>query len=145
MTTRPKEETMQLATSRYHAGDLVKQATAEQGLIPIGITVGPARYLPYELAANLMPLAPFGLMKLPPDKFEPAYLGRLDTFGVEAIERMIASVVDAYMASGAVLLCFEKVLEGEVCHRRMFASWWERQTGDDVPELTPAQITLPTR
>jgi hypothetical protein len=135
---------MLLTTSRYHAVQLLREATADHGLVPIGITVGPPNWLSYELAANLGPLAPHGLRHLDGDAFEQAYLRRLDAFGVEAIERMIASVVDAYLASGAVLLCYENVERGEVCHRRMFASWYEQQTGREVPELAAAQLTIPT-
>jgi hypothetical protein len=137
---------MQIATSRYHAGALVKQAIAEQGFVPIGITVGAARYLSYELAANLGALAPYGgLMKLEGAEFDQAYEQRLDRFGPAAIERMLSAVVDAYNAKGALLLCFEKVDQGEECHRRVFSAWWERHTGQQVPELTPAQATLLTK
>jgi hypothetical protein len=128
---------MILVTSRYHAGPLIEQAIEEQALIPIGITVGAARYLRYELAANLGPLAPFGgLMKLEGDEFDLRFVQRLETFGAPAIKTMISGVVDAYHARGAILLCFEKVDEGEACHRRTFATWWEEKTGQEVPELS---------
>jgi rubrerythrin len=41
-----------------------------------------------------------------------------------------------------VLLCYENVVKGERCHRRMFAAWWEKRTGEEVPELAPAQQEL---
>jgi hypothetical protein len=134
---------MDLVTSRYHAADLIHRAIEERGLVPIGITVGAARYLKYELAANLGALAPFGLMKLEPrEAFDQAYRQRLDSFGVDAIRAMIASVVDAYRAKGAVLLCFENVHKGEHCHRRVLAEWWERDTSEPMPELAAAQLRL---
>jgi hypothetical protein len=39
-----------------------------------------------------------------------------------------------------VLLCFENVLAGESCHRRMFAEWWKDKSGQEVPELDPARF-----
>jgi hypothetical protein len=122
---------MQLATSRYHAADLI----AESGLVPLGITVGAARWLAYELAGNVGMLAPFGIRDLEGDEFDRAYVERLERFGAEAIELVLRSFVNAYGARGCVLLCFEKVLEGEACHRRTFAAWWEAATGQAVPEL----------
>ena len=35
-----------------------------------------------------------------------------------------------------VLLCFEKDVSNPLaCHRRVFAEWWEKRTGHEVPEL----------
>lgn len=37
-----------------------------------------------------------------------------------------------------VFLCFEDLTkDGEWCHRRMFAEWWQRKTGMKVEELMP--------
>jgi hypothetical protein len=135
-----------LATSRYQAADLIERSV----LLPVGITVGSARWLRYELAANVGMLAPFGehdgvpLRKIGDDAvFEQAYRARLERFGVDAIGAVLAALVAAYDAPGAVLLCFENVHAGESCHRRMFATWWEKQTGVAVPELEPPQQALP--
>jgi hypothetical protein len=130
---------MQLATSRYHAADLI----AESGLVPLGITVGAARWVTYELAGTVGMLAPFGIRDLEGSEFDRAYLERLERFGAAAIECVLRSFADAYGASGCVLLCFEKVLEGEPCHRSTFAAWWEQKTGQAVPELAPGQARLP--
>jgi hypothetical protein len=133
---------MDLFTSRYHS-PLVPQAIDEHDLVAIGITVGPPRFLKYELAATLGALAPHGgLMQLEGDEFDEAYRQRLDGFGATAITSSIVSVVNTYRASGAILLCYEKVELGEHCHRRVLAEWWERETGQVVPELSPAQLSL---
>ncbi len=135
-----------LATSRYHAADLIQAS----GLLPVGITVGSARWLRYELAATVGMLAPFGDVNGVPLRriedeavFEVAYRARLERFGVGAIGAVLAALVAAYGARGAVLLCFEDVHTGESCHRRTFARWWEEQTGVVVSELEPAQRPLP--
>ena len=130
---------MEIATSRYHAGELI----AESGLLPIGITVGAARWLPYELAGNIGMLAPHGLRHLTePEQFEIAYRARLDRFGCAAIASVLAAFIAAHDANGVVLLCFEDVFAGEACHRRTFAAWWQEQTGQVVRELAPAQVAI---
>ena len=106
-------------------------------MLPIGITVGAARGVRYELAGNVGMLAPYGLRELEGEVFELAYRERLDHFGAPAIAGVLAAFVAAYQAPGLVLLCFENVLAGEACHRRTFAEWWEEQTGQLVPELEP--------
>ena len=129
----PLEAELRIATSRYHATDLVLAS----GLLPIGITVGAARGLRYEIAGNVGMLAPYGLRDLDGEAFELAYKDRLDHFGAPAIAAVLAAFVAAYQAPGVVLLCYENVLAGEDCHRRTFAEWWEEQTGKPVPELEP--------
>lgn len=44
-----------------------------------------------------------------------------------------------------VLLCYENVHRGEVCHRRMAAEWIEQRSGLVVPEVEPAQLSLDTK
>jgi hypothetical protein len=88
------------------------------------------------------------MLKVEPfKKFERLYVARLEEFGVEAIASVLQALVDGHRSfgsgpkplgaegEGAVLLCFEKVHEGEDCHRRTFAAWWEKKTGNVVPEL----------
>jgi hypothetical protein len=41
-----------------------------------------------------------------------------------------------------LLLCYEDVLAGDWCHRKVFAEWWQEQTGQVVEELRPAQGSL---
>jgi hypothetical protein len=131
---RQREDGLQLATSRYHADELIR----ESGLLPIGITVGAARGLRYELAGNVGMLAPHGLRELEGTRFDAAYRERLDRFGPGAVAGVLNAYLAAHRAPGAVLLCFENVLAGETCHRRTFAAWWKEQTGVAVPELEPA-------
>jgi hypothetical protein len=84
----------------------------------------------------LSALAPYGLLKVE-DKavFERRYVARLERHGLETIRAQLAELAAEHGADGLVLLCFED-LSIAWCHRRMFASWWERQTGERVLELT---------
>jgi|ERR671925_379045 hypothetical protein len=124
---------MQLATSRYQSADLI----VESGLAPVRITLGHPRFrLRYELAGTCRLLAPtreiFGLQ---PEEFSRSYVRLLDRRGVEQIRAALEEIGRETDAPGLVLLCFEDVLAGEFCHRRLFADWWETKTGDAVPEL----------
>ncbi len=129
---------MKLATSRYGAPELI----AESGLAPVGITVSLPRWrLGYELAGTLGPLAPNELLDLDDRAvFEARYRERLDRFGVGCTRTVLVAFAEAFDAPGCVLLCFER--PGEFCHRRIFAVWWEEQTGEIVPELDPVQYSF---
>lgn len=69
-----------------------------------------------------------------------SYRAGLDEIGVELIQDPLQELADQ---SGLplVLLCHEDVLgKGDGCHRRWFASWYEEQTGIEIPELEPGMI-----
>ena len=127
----PLESRLRLATSRYDAGDLIRAS----GLVPIAISVGAARGLPFELAGHVGMLAPSGLAGVEGERFDAAYRRQLDHYGPAAIGDVLAGFVTGHRAPGAVVLCFEDVLAGETCHRRTFAAWWQDRTGTTVPEL----------
>lgn len=124
---------MIVATSRYQAAEKV----IASGLAPVGTTVGNPRFkLGYELAGRCGLVAPYGLFGKGHDAatFERLYLEtRLERHGFEAIHARLAEL--AGDRPGVVLLCFEDVHAGEVCHRTMFASWWKAHTAEDVDEL----------
>lgn len=133
----PLGNALRLATSRYDADALIRAS----GLVPIGISVGGARDLPFELAGHVGMLAPRGLSGFEgEEEFDSAYRGQLDHFGPAAIGNVLSAFVTGHRAPGAVVLCFEDVLGGEACHRRTFAAWWQERTGTAVPELEPAQM-----
>ncbi len=125
---------MRLYTSRYQATDLIR----ESGLVPVRITAGSPRFkLGYELGGSVMELAPDRWMfDLETDEeFCTAYTEKLGQVGVEAIRSKLGRIGQS---RDLVLLCFEP--SGEFCHRRVFAEWWERQTGEPVEELGPDNL-----
>lgn len=128
----------ELCTSRYSNADLILEA----GALPVRITLGHPRFkLRYVLAGTCMALAPKGLKDVKDDdEFERLYRARLESFGVEGIRRMLSDIAAPHAQGDAVpllaLLCYEDLTKpGEVCHRRMFASWWTERTGQKVEEL----------
>ena len=72
-------------------------------------------------------------LHLPEQEFVEAFTARLDRHGPDAIRERLDGIAgpDARL----VLLCFEDVRTGALCHRRVFAEWWEQHTGQWVPEL----------
>jgi hypothetical protein len=114
----------------------VKQSEA----VPVRITVGhPRLRLGYELGGRLPCLYPDrSLLAIDdPAVFEASYRRQLDTVGVDSIASEFAAISADQDGRGLVLLCFEDVdlLGEQSCHRRIFAHWWEEQTGQVVPEL----------
>src|SRR5215218_3047319 len=118
-------ELPQLFTSRWTSPLL-----HDLGAACVGISRGVPRWpLPYRYKL-LRLLAPsretFELRDL--QEFEQAYLAALEEIGVKKIS-------DEHGGRPLALLCYENILAGETCHRRMFADWWKQQTTQEVPEL----------
>ena len=100
----------------------------------IRTSLGHPRFtLPYLITGKLPELTPerpwLGLER---EEYEPLYLAKLEGVGVDTIRECVAELAGGRIP---VLLCFCKVANGAWCHRRMFAEWWEKQTGEPVPEL----------
>jgi hypothetical protein len=126
-----------LATSRYQAGDLILASR----LVPVGISIGEPKFpLGYPLLF-FRRLAPWGLREIGDEaEFTLSYRDQLDAIGLPAIRRDLHRLSTDHDGRGLVLLCFEP--PGVFCHRRVFAAWFEEQTGEHVPELQPAQLEL---
>jgi hypothetical protein len=127
----------QLYTSRWANKDL-----ADLDVVPVGISRGLPRWpLPYRYRL-LRLLAPrretFALQDL--NEFEQAYLAGLEELGVEKIARALRKIGYEHGGRSLALLCYENTHAGEVCHRRIFATWIEEQTGQPVPELGAGMV-----
>ena len=129
MRRRPR-----LYTSRYANTTLAAYPAAK-----VRITLGHPRFrLSYELAGKIPELAPtremFGKTEA---EFAAAYTALLvERGGVDHLTERFASIAAETGSDDLVLLCFEDLrTPGLFCHRRVFAEWWEQQTGRTVPEL----------
>lgn len=121
---------VELATSRYQEGDLIR----ESGLMPIGISVGRPKFPLGYTPLYMEELAPFGLLQIEdPVEFDRGYIERLERVGTDALQNCFAAICAEHETPGLVLLCFEPV--GQPCHRHLFSRWWEHQSGETVPEL----------
>lgn len=128
---------LDLATSRYQAATAIE----ESGRLPVGITKGRPRWrLPYDLAGNIRRLGAVGpgeFTEKDRDRFAALYRSRMDDIGIDKVRMLLQAAAGDH--DRLVLLCYEDVHKpGEWCHRRIFAEWYEEQTGDAVPELPPA-------
>jgi hypothetical protein len=128
---------MDLATSRYQAADLIEAS----GRAAVGITRGYPRFkLKYPLVANLLQLAPTREMLAIGDActFDKMYQDRLDDLGVDGVSELFTMCVGRANNERLAILCYEDLTKpGMRCHRRLFAAWWEVNTGESVPELEP--------
>jgi hypothetical protein len=108
----------------------------------VAISRGVPRWpLPYEYRTLRM-LAPsrevFAIEDA--EAFEQAYRKQLDDLGAEEITSGLSRLSDEHGGTPLVLLCWERLERGEYCHRRAFASWYEEQTGIEIPELVAGVI-----
>jgi hypothetical protein len=131
-----------LHTSRWQNRKL-----AGLDVVPVGISRGTPRFkLPYRyrlLRLLAPPRETRGIVNTV--EFERAYLHQLEKLGVEQIADRLERIGREHDGSPLVLLCYEDVHAGEFRHRRVFAGWWEEQTGRVVPELDDVEFEPHTR
>lgn len=122
----------ELATSRYHAYDLIERSA----MVPVGITVMKPRWkLPYEII-YMNEAAPMGLAKVTDrEEFRKRYIDRLEDTGAMFFRERFSAISGEHSGRGIALLCYEDVSKGDYCYRRDFAAWWFGKIGDKVPEL----------
>lgn len=106
--------------------------------LTVRISLGTPKWkLGYELCYEMPDLMPFGLLNKfdTQEEFEPAYFARLDQKGVGKIRYQLERLENS--GKDVVLLCYEDIRKGpdDWCHRRSFAKWWEKKTGQVIPEL----------
>jgi hypothetical protein len=129
-----------LWTARYQ-----NPMVQDSGHAPVRITLGsPRMRLGYALAGEIRELAPPGHLFHIQERavFEPKFFAHLDKVGIERIAEAFTTL---HLATGQdlVLLCFERVDQGDWCHRLCVAKWWEARTGQAILELPEAEIPAP--
>lgn len=120
-------------TSRYSNPEL-KTGKYTAVRISLGTPKWP---IGYNLDAEMKDLMPFGLLgKFEQyEDFEKAYFDRLNQKGVQRILSQLQRF--ERLGKDVVLLCYEDIRKGpdDWCHRRTFADWWLKNTGEAIPEL----------
>ena len=131
----PEEPAVDLFTSRWANKDL-----ADLACQPVGISRGTPRFRTGYRYRLLRDLAPddktWGFLD-DPDAFRHSYLDQLHRLGADAILARLEVVSGGLPV---VCLCYEKVLRGEICHRRYLADFLESEAGVQVPELEPGML-----
>jgi hypothetical protein len=83
-----------------------------------------------------MPTRP--MLKMKREEYLVHYEAMLESVGVDAIAGSFRELSDAAGGRDLILLCFEDLSKPELwCHRRFFADYWPRKTGEVVRELAP--------
>ncbi len=115
---------------------------------PVGISIGLPRFrLGYELREQCYSLAPKRYMlNMDIEAFKKVYYGKLEEIGKDRIISMVTKLDERARSEGKelVLLCFEDVrVEGDWCHRTIFAEWWVENVGEvieELPDPTPPKV-----
>ena len=68
------------------------------------------------------------------EEFTERYRAMLDSHGVARIRTELETISQLNGGKDIVLLCFDDVRKG-LCHRTIFAQWWQEKTGEEVKEL----------
>ncbi|MCP4259111.1 MAG: DUF488 domain-containing protein [Planctomycetes bacterium] len=123
---------MKIYTSRYGNKEI-----AQTGLVPVGISTGNPRFkTAFKVQHRIKALAPTrDMLPLPYKTYKKIYFGMLGELDEGQLKEHFKKISNG---KDLVFLCFEDLSkEGEWCHRRMFAEWWQGKTGDKVEELMP--------
>lgn len=120
---------MELFTNRY------RDFKPDQGT-PVRITYGAPKYkLPFDLRYQSKMVTPGSWFMSGTDaEFTRRYFAMLDRHGVDRVRSELEAISELAGSDRLVLLCFDDVRKG-LCHRTLFAQWWEKQTGEKVREL----------
>ena len=118
------------------------------GHAAIRTSLGAPRWkLAYEIAGvcrEIMPDRPMLKMEYP--EYWMAYTNKLESIGVEAIQKAFFELAVQANNDSLILLCFEDLTKpGLWCHRTMFSDFWFAKTGQRVLELQPAVSKLSQR
>ena len=104
--------------------------------VPLQATVGTPKFWRGPELVDFRIAAPWGLLdpSISDDEAERRYLARLDRRSDAVVDRLHA-IADEHQGEQLVVMCFENVHAGQVCHRRWLADWLEDRHGLVVPEV----------
>jgi len=70
------------------------------------------------------------------EEYAESYNAQMACLNAAAVYEELQVIADSIGADDVVLLCYEsaKTLDTQPCHRRLVASWFERELGVVVPE-----------
>ncbi len=106
--------------------------------VPVQTSLGRPKFpIDYELREQVRELMPRGLFGkgLSEDEFTRRYRERLDRLDLDALRAQFDAISKRNGHKRVVLLCFEDVRAGKLCHRRVFADFWLERTGERIPEV----------
>jgi hypothetical protein len=95
----------------------------------------PLMSLPYELEETAWSLVREPWMTGEWPWLSPTYWGYLDSQGLRKIGKELKAISERYGGKPLALLDYEDLVKGHRSLRVVFAAWWEKNTGHEVPEL----------
>jgi hypothetical protein len=112
--------------------------------VPIRSTVGYPKFWRHGPLLDATGITPYGVFGkgLDNDTARAAYRERLDRHAGANLAGL-GDIARRHRGQPLVVLCFEDVHAGQVCHRRWFAEWFEERYGIAVAELPATQAQLP--
>ena len=112
--------------------------------VPIRSTVGYPRFWRHGPLWQVTEITPYGVFGKGFDAgtARSLYRKRLERHAA-TIPASLGDITRRHRGRPLVVLCFEDVYAGQVCHRRWFAEWFEERYGIAVAELPVAQAQLP--
>lgn len=123
---------MKVYTSRYSNPEL---RTGKYTVV--GVSRGLPKFnLGYALAGSIKDFAPPGYLFNEYDRsiFTPKYFAYMDRIGIDRAKQMLSPY--KIYGKNIVLCCYEDVrIQGEWCHRLVFAEWFAKKTGYKIEEL----------
>ena len=106
----------------------------------VSIAVGNPRFRTKYKITDLKVLKPYGIFgNYHGDEYKRQYFKRLDSYGANNIRQQIIEASEGHHT--VLLMCHEK--DASVCHRRMFAEWWESRTGEKIEEYGKTSVEAP--
>lgn len=134
----------QLFTLGWYALPRLSEEVKEK-IVPVRISVGLPRGMKGAKDLDVVHMLTPGELfsqrnQLSTAQFRARYYKRLDNYGVQKIHKVLKAISKENDGKALVLLCFEK--DPAECHRSLFARWWERNTGQHVPEFDSGELPL---
>ena len=106
--------------------------------IPIQTSIGNPKFWRWNALTQAKVFYPYATFKKHGDKTmeqkSVIYQKSLDAYA-PMIEKMLDSFCAIAGDKPLVLMCYEDVLAGEICHRLWLAEWFKTRYNIDVPEL----------
>lgn len=114
-------------------------------MVGVMISIGKPKWRLGYKTVEMGLLAPWGVFKVYEGaEFNQKYLERLDKIGIDKIRAEIDKIKFMNKNKELVFLCWEDITKAN-CHRRLFAEWYEKKTGEKIPELEEVEAEKPSK
>lgn len=118
----------------FYTGRYADKRINNEEYFVVRISLGLPKYeLPYNIDYELFVAKP-DYSSMESENFDELYLEKLERKRYALINQ-IASIKKLAGNKKIIFLCFEKVVNGNECHRILFGEWLKNNLGEDYQEL----------